>query len=609
MRLRSLLLTTTLTTAPIVVPIVASATTITGPYLDTGAGYNLVQNQHIHANTPADGPAVRKFQFQHNTGYTGFASFGWGFGNGLRVEAEGVYDASHINYGANNNTSDDDDRTATSTLAAIPASYAAEKWGGATVTDPDALPDEKVYETWKDNTYAPGESVPIDCASGLTSDDKCDYYGGGGTFGEPAPVEGHAGFTAPELTPGTYNYRYTLDGKTYYQKVNVPEMDQGIGPVQYIEPKWMAGSWKSGDTKLPGTYSDEPNPQKATQVTPPGPVWTLPDTGDKAHDQFGNVGDLPQPYGPANPSPYSSPENTYPFLNGPPPLGPDNSSPIYSLPHYNNVTQGYNPYNGDEGSDNYNLGGNVYGGCPAYMGNGDDCGQYYHGYGTTPDYPAKTRSDDIIPPPPKVNWPTPFGGPGKDNSNLGPGIVQIPPPEKWGGPGKDNSNLGPGDGLGLPEKVVIGHIVHREEHAEPEPSASGTGRAHSIYHNTGATYGVLANVFYDVDLQQHFKIKSPLTPFVGVGAGYLWQRYNNVMTSMSSGNAIHGTNGSFAYQGIVGMAYDTGIKGLQVTAEYRMISQPGSFYSGPFYYGSKGGHANFDDRWNHQFIVGLRYAL
>ena len=85
-----------------------------------------------------------------------------------------------------------------------------------------------------------------------------------------------------------------------------------------------------------------------------------------------------------------------------------------------------------------------------------------------------------------------------------------------------------------------------------------------------------------------------------MGAGYLWQSYNNVMTSMSSGNVIHGTSGGFAYQGIVGMAYDTGIKGLQVTTEYRMIGQPGSFYDSPFYYGSKGGHASFDDRWNHQ---------
>ncbi|MBQ5479242.1 MAG: OmpA family protein, partial [Acetobacter sp.] len=78
-RLRSFLLTSALTFAPAL----ASATTISGLYVDGGAGYNLVQDQHVHANSPyANSPAVQKFSVNHGTGFTGFGAVGYGFGNG-----------------------------------------------------------------------------------------------------------------------------------------------------------------------------------------------------------------------------------------------------------------------------------------------------------------------------------------------------------------------------------------------------------------------------------------------------------------------------------------------------------------------------------------------
>ncbi|MBO7072118.1 MAG: OmpA family protein, partial [Acetobacter sp.] len=94
LRLRSFLLTSALTFATAL----ASATTISGLYVDGGAGYNEVPDQHVHANTPANGDAVPKFSVNHGTGFTGFGAVGWGFGNGLRVEAEGLYNFSHDSY-------------------------------------------------------------------------------------------------------------------------------------------------------------------------------------------------------------------------------------------------------------------------------------------------------------------------------------------------------------------------------------------------------------------------------------------------------------------------------------------------------------------------------
>ena len=127
------------------------------------------------------------------------------------------------------------------------------------------------------------------------------------------------------------------------------------------------------------------------------------------------------------------------------------------------------------------------------------------------------------------------------------------------------------------------------------------------YHGRDQSYGGFANVLYDFDLERLFGLRSIVTPFVGGGAGYLWQRYDDMGPVAAA--SITGVHGGFAWQGIAGVAFDTGISGLQITAQYRMIGQPGSFYNGAFNYGTEGGHANFDQRFNHQFIVGFRYAF
>ena len=72
MRLRTALLATTLMAAA---PAAAFATTITGPYVDLGGGYNLVQNQHAHTSGYGGGANgsenTSSSQFSHGTGFTG----------------------------------------------------------------------------------------------------------------------------------------------------------------------------------------------------------------------------------------------------------------------------------------------------------------------------------------------------------------------------------------------------------------------------------------------------------------------------------------------------------------------------------------------------------
>ena len=62
------------------------------------------------------------------------------------------------------------------------------------------------------------------------------------------------------------------------------------------------------------------------------------------------------------------------------------------------------------------------------------------------------------------------------------------------------------------------------------------------HRGTDESYGGFFNVIYDFDLERLFGIKSIVTPFVGGGAGYLWQRYNrpNIIPG-----AITGTHGGF----------------------------------------------------------------
>jgi len=75
-------------------PIAASAQPVTGIYLGAGAGVDIPLNQdvkNLSVNTGTLGGLSTSGQMKFDTGFAGMAMLGYGFGNGFRAEAEGLY--------------------------------------------------------------------------------------------------------------------------------------------------------------------------------------------------------------------------------------------------------------------------------------------------------------------------------------------------------------------------------------------------------------------------------------------------------------------------------------------------------------------------------------
>ncbi len=78
--------------ACLAVPVIARADSVTGPYVNLGAGVNFLQDEHVNNMVLAGVPTSRfTGQASFDTGFVGVAAFGWGFGSGLRAELEGDY--------------------------------------------------------------------------------------------------------------------------------------------------------------------------------------------------------------------------------------------------------------------------------------------------------------------------------------------------------------------------------------------------------------------------------------------------------------------------------------------------------------------------------------
>jgi OOP family OmpA-OmpF porin len=116
-------------------------------------------------------------------------------------------------------------------------------------------------------------------------------------------------------------------------------------------------------------------------------------------------------------------------------------------------------------------------------------------------------------------------------------------------------------------------------------------------------FGGFVNGLYDIDVGLPY-----FYPYVGAGVGYLWTELDNA--SLANGqDAIHGTAGSFAYQGIAGFAVPIPyVTGLSMTAEYHYIGTTTSEKFGG--HGALGGaDYKFGPGVNQTAMLGLRYAF
>ena len=154
-------------------------------------------------------------------------------------------------------------------------------------------------------------------------------------------------------------------------------------------------------------------------------------------------------------------------------------------------------------------------------------------------------------------------------------------------------------------------------------TALGFNRAGGDEHK----YGGMVNVLYDFDpnvLGLGF-FPAAISPYVGLGAGYVWAQDQNTRFTGNPGpvagfpngyNELARTNsgqGAFAYQAIVGAAFPiAAVPGLAITAEYRFLGMYGDRnYNYQYFAPGVATRAviRFNEEYNHSVMLGVRYAF
>ena len=621
LRLRSFLLTSALTFAPAV----ASATTISGLYVDGGAGYNEVQDQHVHANSPADGPAAQKFTINHGTGYTGFGAIGYGFGNGLRVEAEGLYNSSEDEY--TQNVGENEAETEGIRIQGLDYKF-----------DPNGYGKNKVVEVIPFNyDHSAKEIDQSSDGHELCSDNYswCALLGGAPVI-VIQKIDELPDWASPQRIsnniPGTNPYTNWTGSDTADPPL-LPSLVQKIATPLPSPETWEHGivPYTSQETEQHFVdcndcyYISVLTPQQAQTLyngggfpnnTPPISNEMMPNgsnTGLSGKEipvefpqgatDYGSSGML-LPFG-ALETKGLLPKGIY-YLQGA--MGPEKEQIVHNDCSFSNYTCipgtiGTAPGDSMIGDVDGNE-GQIYYDAPNQKKLDEEINKLDGLAGDPEFHSASIPYRYINPNNPGTNGfpevtPLPTCTNGRCSLNITPEWkTQGWNPQPVGFGPDAGGMLWPYSGIGVMKTTIRSPYVHQ---VQPLTLRSVS------YHGRDQSYGGFANVLYDFDLERLFGLRSIVTPFVGGGAGYLWQRYDDMGPVAAA--SITGVHGGFAWQGIAGVAFDTGISGLQITAQYRMIGQPGSFYNGAFNYGTEGGHANFDQRFNHQFIVGFRYAF
>jgi outer membrane protein OmpA-like peptidoglycan-associated protein len=148
-------------------------------------------------------------------------------------------------------------------------------------------------------------------------------------------------------------------------------------------------------------------------------------------------------------------------------------------------------------------------------------------------------------------------------------------------------------------------------------SGFGAARGPNAFGGSVQSYGAMLNAFYDFDMGANFTGIS-MVPYVGVGAGYIVNNWDNVRArSGTTGNqlVIDGDNGNFAYQLIAGVATSLNqyVPGLALTLEYRFMQTLSDDVDARLRTpaGASIGRAGAVEveSLNHSVLVGLRYAF
>jgi len=137
--------------------------------------------------------------------------------------------------------------------------------------------------------------------------------------------------------------------------------------------------------------------------------------------------------------------------------------------------------------------------------------------------------------------------------------------------------------------------------------ASNSGNLH--------TYGVMANVLYDLDVGLPW-----LFPYFGGGAGYAWSNFTRDRTFTAAAAPVVSSHfdsaeGAFAFQAIGGLSFPVpNMPGLIITAEYRFFGIPGdeTFHGDQTMTGSAAQvpvSLKAEHQYDHSFLLGVRYAF
>ncbi|MCA3367485.1 MAG: OmpA family protein [Roseomonas sp.] len=186
------------------------------------------------------------------------------------------------------------------------------------------------------------------------------------------------------------------------------------------------------------------------------------------------------------------------------------------------------------------------------------------------------------------------GSSATDKQNFGSGVSAE---FSWGYVGVLSLGWGFGNGL---RAEIEGNYRSNEVSDFKRANVNQSGATGTV-----TSYGAMLNLLYDINLNG---MLGGVTPYVGVGGGYIWHDYDDVGTNVGGVKSVlSGDNGNWGGQAIVGLSLPiSAVPGLSVTGEYRFMMTAGHEIDS----NNAGTRTKVDvDNMNHSLLVGLRYAF